>query len=345
MYRNNLPEIPSKCLNTIETPTIDSESIDIPSSQPQTTQMDNPPKSHVTPHSIPVTSAVTKQGPTTIEDLPNELLVNIFNNLDTEAPSSSLSRLHDEPTLNITTSRNQDLKNCSLISKRWRQPILPLLFKYARYILKYSEDDARPILNDLIGPVLLFLHTQSLANLVETFTLVVRSGKISNHWDGIPQLCEFDSFWQRLFSTIDPPTILIAAPVEALASLTSAVINPGYIWQFNIECHYLQLQRDKTKDNIIMGRPRSPKSSTNRSDTPILTDTPFDEHLHYSRVRSHRFSQPLVYAKKSELFQIRPWRSLLLNEGSNLQAYKSSTWYELDTPSVSNLFLISLFLI
>ncbi|KAJ8059465.1 hypothetical protein OCU04_011127 [Sclerotinia nivalis] len=332
-------ELPSSSLNTLEILTIDGKSIEISSSQPPTTPMENPPTSHVTPHTIPVD--VTKQGPTTIEDLPNELLVNILSHLDTEAPSHSHTILHDEPTLNVTTSEVRDLKNCSLISKRWRQPTLPLLFKYTRYILKYSEDDSRPILNDLTGPFLQFLHTQSLAGIVSSFTLVVREGKISNCFDGIPRCREFDSFWQRLFHMIDPSTILIAAPAAALASLTSAVISVMEAWLFGIECHYLRLQRPASKEAIVTEvteredpteLPQSlAETSGPLSRTSLLTVPDFDERLHYTLGTT---TIPQTYAKSSEIFQIRPWTSLLLNEGSNLKAYKSSLWWELDTPSI-----------
>ncbi|ESZ98229.1 dynactin [Sclerotinia borealis F-4128] len=301
-------ELPPSNLSTLEAPTIDIQTADISSSQSQTTQMENPPTSHITPHTIPL--AVTKTGPTTIEDLPNELLVDIFSHLDSEAPSSSHTILHDQPTLNVTNSSIRDLKDCSVISKRWRQATLPLLFKYTRYILKYSEDDSRPILNDLIGPFLQFIHTQSLADIISSFTLVVREKKISNCLDGRPRLGEFDRFWQGLFQTINPSTILIAAPVEALASLTSAVIKPRDLKFFEIECHYLRLQR------------------------PADEHTDYDEHTDCSHVHYRKLGDLQNYAMSSEIFHIRPWSSLLLNEGSNLEAYKSRPLWGVVTPSI-----------
>ncbi|KAF7874354.1 hypothetical protein EAF04_003026 [Stromatinia cepivora] len=331
-------EIPPPRLNTLETLAIGDGSTEISSSQPPTTPMENPPTSHVTPHAIPVD--VTKPGPTTIEDLPNELLVNILSHLDIVAPSHSHTILHDEPTLNVTASEVRDLKNCSVISKRWRQSTLPLLFKYTRYILKYSEDDSRPILNDLTGPFLQFLHTQSLAGIVSSFTLVVREEKISNCLDGRPRCREFDSFWQRLFHMIDPSTILIAAPAAALASLTSAVISEMEAWLFGIECHYLRLQRPTSKETIVTEiterggltelQQSLAETSGPLSRTSLLTVPCFDERLHYTL--GNTLLQ--TYAKSSEIFQIRPWTSLLLNEGSNLKAYKSSLWWELETPSI-----------
>ncbi|KAB8290805.1 hypothetical protein EYC80_008442 [Monilinia laxa] len=321
------PELHSPCSSTSDLPAVDNKATDMPSIQPQMTQMENPPISNVTPHKVTIPVAVVKSGPTTTEDLPNELLVNIFSHLDTEAPSSSHVILHDQPTLNVTNSSIQDLKGCSIISKRWRQATLPLLFKYTRYILKYSEDDYKPVLNDLIGPFLQFIRTQSLAGIVSSFTLVVQEEKISNCLDGRPRPCEFNSFWQRLFHTIDPSTILIAAPVEALASLTSAVVKLGDGWIFKNECHYLRLQRPASKETITMERKDLPELSESqpRTTAPLGTD---EESLQYNSYLG------INYAKSSEIFQIRPWTSLLLNEGSNLEAYKVHTWWELETPSI-----------
>lgn len=311
-------KLPSPNSRSIEASTVDSKTADILLTRPQRIQVDIPPIAHVTPHTIP--GNVTKTGPITIGDLPNELLLNILSHFDTEAPSSSDTRLHDQPTLNVTNS-TQDLKNISIVSKRWRSAVLPLLFKSTRYILKYSEEDTRPILNDLIGPFLQFLYTSFLADIVSSFTLVVKEKNISNCLDGRPRIYEFDSFWQRLFRTIDPSIILIAAPVEALGSLTSAAIDRGDLWIFETECHYLRLERPVSKEPKTIEKKNVPKPKHPQSNgQPNLPDDPNDT--------------PYI-ATSSEIFQIRPWTSLLLNEGSHLEAYKVTDWEELSTPSVS----------
>ncbi|KAF5874811.1 putative f-box domain-containing protein [Botrytis fragariae] len=324
-------DLPPSNSNGLEDLTIGNKSTEVPSIQPQTNQSGDTLISHVTPHTIP--GAVTKPGPT-IEDLPNELLVNIFSHLDIEPPSYSHTTLHDEPTLEVTSSEVQDLKNCSLISKRWRQATLRLLFKHTRYILRYSEDDYRPILNDLTGPFRQFIRRESFADIVSSFTLVVREKTISNRHDGRPRLCEFDGFWKRLFNTIDPSTVLIAAPVEALASLTSSTINDVDSWVFDIECHYLRLQRPESKELVLTEIEVLPEESGPTRFDPSVPGTPqnpdhtFDDRLHYAG--------PLgsFCAKSSEFFQIRSWTSLLLNEGSNLNAFKTDRWWELETPSI-----------
>ncbi|EDN91645.1 hypothetical protein SS1G_01049 [Sclerotinia sclerotiorum 1980 UF-70] len=140
---------------------------------------------------------------------------------------------------------------------------------------------------------------------------------------------------------IDPSTILIAAPAAALASLTSAAISVMEAWLFGIECHYLRLQRPASKEALVTeiterdnptDLPQTlPETSSPLSGMSPLTVPSFDERLHYTLATT---TLPRTYAKSSEILQIRPWTSLLLNEGSNLKAYKSSMWWELDTPSI-----------
>jgi len=62
--------------------------------------------------------------------LPEELLLHILTYLDGCPPSERQRR--QEPGLQLTDSPYLPLKNSSLVSKRWRRVVLPLLFKYAR---------------------------------------------------------------------------------------------------------------------------------------------------------------------------------------------------------------------
>ncbi|KAK4506873.1 hypothetical protein PRZ48_000606 [Zasmidium cellare] len=68
---------------------------------------------------------------TTIASLPEEILLTIFEYLDSAPPSRLKSRL--EPTLDLTNSSNHALyKSLSQVSHSWRRIILPLLFRYSR---------------------------------------------------------------------------------------------------------------------------------------------------------------------------------------------------------------------
>ncbi|USW48640.1 Putative F-box domain-containing protein [Septoria linicola] len=67
---------------------------------------------------------------TTITSLPEELLLEVFEYLDRPPPSELNAR--KEPTLSVTSSPHQDIKHISLICKRWRRIVLPVLYKYSQ---------------------------------------------------------------------------------------------------------------------------------------------------------------------------------------------------------------------
>ncbi|KXT04013.1 hypothetical protein AC578_9283 [Pseudocercospora eumusae] len=62
--------------------------------------------------------------------LPEELLLAIFDQLETPAPSDTKARL--EPNLSLTSGTDLTYKSISRVCKRWRRIISPLLFKYSR---------------------------------------------------------------------------------------------------------------------------------------------------------------------------------------------------------------------
>ncbi|PQE23676.1 F-box domain-containing protein [Rutstroemia sp. NJR-2017a BVV2] len=300
----------------------------------------------------PVPAPVKKSSPTTIEDLPNELLANIIAHLDLPAPSTSHAALHDEPTLEITHSKNTYLKSFSRVSKLWRQTAIPLLFKHARYVLRYTQEEDKPILNDLIGPFLKFTQEHQLSKIITTFTLVVREKKISNCPDNRKRTGEFDSFWRALFRVIDPTTVLIAAPAEALGALTSARIHTSDDWTFNCPCHYLRLQRKAlpTDTLTVKDEPREEDSFMNTLPRGLFPEYLSEVgHIHSSSPASPsteaftfqsqfeeraEMLEEIRYAISAEIFDLKPWTSLLLNEGSSLRAYSTWQWGERSPPSI-----------
>ncbi|PQE19226.1 F-box domain-containing protein [Rutstroemia sp. NJR-2017a BBW] len=312
------------------------------------TQTSDPPSLR----SQPVPASVKKSGPTTIEDLPNELLANIIAHLDLPAPSTSHAALHDEPTLEITHSKNTYLKSFSGVTKLWRQMAIPLLFKHPRYILNYTQEEDKPILNDLIGPFLKFAQEHQLAKIITTFTLVVREKKISNCPDNRKRTGEFDSFWRALFRVIDPTTVLIAAPAEALGALTSTRIHTSDDWTFNCPCHYLRLQRKArpTDTLTVKPEPREEDSFINTLPRGLFPENLSEVgHVHSSSPASPgtevftfqsqfeeraEMLEETRYAIEAEIFDLKPWTSLLLNEGSSLRAYATWQWWERRPPSI-----------
>nr|POF04451.1 hypothetical protein CFP56_55932 [Quercus suber] len=66
--------------------------------------------------------------PTSIDQLPEEIVLLILNCLDSRPLSEINAR--GEPTKNLTVDLAQPLKQFSQVSKRWRRSTLPLLFKF-----------------------------------------------------------------------------------------------------------------------------------------------------------------------------------------------------------------------
>ena len=65
-----------------------------------------------------------------IHRLPEELLLHIFQRLESEPPSVLKSRR--EPSLQLTSAETHTYKDISQVSSRWRRIILPLLFRHSR---------------------------------------------------------------------------------------------------------------------------------------------------------------------------------------------------------------------
>jgi hypothetical protein len=64
-----------------------------------------------------------------VDRLPEEVLLQIFEYLDSLPPSKIKAR--EEPSLSLTASDSRVLKCISCTSSRWRRVVIPLLFKYA----------------------------------------------------------------------------------------------------------------------------------------------------------------------------------------------------------------------
>lgn len=256
--------------------------------------------------------------PATIQTIPNELLVHIFGFLDGPHPSSLA--LLDEPTLDVTQAGVADLKAVSLVSKQWRQAILPVLFRHARFVVTKSNG-VRPALKREIEPFLDFARQGSLYQIITSLTLVVEDKKVERPyvWDNI------GTFWEALFEAIDPAELLIVAPVEALGALTSCDIDMEDAWAIDSPCQYLRLQKPPVHNNTLSGNIALPGESGNNTSHDTNAPKAQDD---------SKFSSSSEYPS---LFEIRPWSSILLNEGSFIKAYSTAEFWIRQPPSVGDI--------
>jgi hypothetical protein len=175
------------------------------------------------------------QAPGPINTLPNEILSHILSYLD--APRDLSAGLLDEPRFDLTQSKVSNLKAASCVSKQWRQVVFPMLFKHPQFV---EDQDYQPMLDGQIKPFLEFARSNSLDTIIESFTLVVKNAKVYTKGKNSPD--PFSSFWMTLFDLLDPPELLIIAPVEALAKLTACHILRGDAWNFDCPCRKFHLE-------------------------------------------------------------------------------------------------------
>lgn len=287
----------------------------------------------------------------TIESLPNELLLNIFRFLDGPHPSASDSMLYDEPSFDIIHSDVINLKTISEVSKRWREAVLPLLFKHlCLTIPKTKSKDANKLAIE-IKEFFDFILRHQLRNAVTTFTLVCYDHNFEEDYKRDPNNI-ISIFWESVFAMIDPVELLIVAPVEALSFFTACPVNDEESWNFDCPCQYLRLERPpfaRSLEDVVMAESSSqnPDSVSRSSTIPTITgepstipDTPkqaADSLVSMSNLiptESPTKASPRPVHTSSAILFNRPWSKLMLNEGSFIKAYSTYEFWERQPPSV-----------
>jgi hypothetical protein len=342
------------------------------------------PKSLLDVGATSVNHAAKKSASTTIQDLPNELLANIFTYLDTPQPSASTSTLTDEPKFELTHADVADLKASSCVSKQWREAILPLLFKHARFIVK-KTGPKMPIPNLIteIKPFLKFVDKSSLSKVIISFAIVAEDRKIASDLELDYRLDVFARFWHLLFQSIDPVELLVVAHAQVLGALTSCFVFVSDVQNFDCPYHYLRLRRPSAVATVVSNEAVLPHDSPTGSQAhevvePVTTtlsteNVPEDLRRHESEVELVQYSSeahqnpadgvsetpeafpeaaseassPDLFEEleawqirpeqSSTLFNIRPWSSLLLNEGSFIKAFSTYEFWLRQAPSVSEI--------
>lgn len=238
--------------------------------------------------------------------VPAEILLHIFQYLDLPAPSETC--LHDEPSLDLFTNQpghlRSPLKAASLVSRSWRSLVLPRLFCHVLWkpdVYSLSAFTLNPI------PLLRFLAENELAHRVISFTLVVdfHDPAAVDH-QVAPQIrtADLEWLWDQLFSVIDPLRFTICSRPTTLAALLSCMLYLNDAWFFDIPYHILSFSRPTRQGKGHSHQTSSSLSENNRT-TPATS----------SASRCHATSSRQI--APCPLFTIRPWTSLLLNEGSS----------------------------
>ncbi|KAI1767119.1 hypothetical protein GGR53DRAFT_143535 [Hypoxylon sp. FL1150] len=272
-----------------------------------------------------------------MDRVPPEILLHIFDFLDGTAPSQA--RLHDQPSYGMLEVEDQlslRLKSVSLVCKDWRTFVLPSLFRHIQWKPKMSSLRAFT-LNPI--PLLRFLEDNKLDRSVTTFTLIVdfvdREAD-ARHVTPEIRTVDLEWLWDQLFSVIDPLRFTIIAPPTTLAAFMSRMLFLDDAWSFSIPYHILSLGR--TTRGSLNGKSSSYNIEAHLSDL----------HLSNLEPSTARTSQPAAPPSSSSascptrnrkppacpLFTIRPWTSLLLNEGSFIKVYQTYEFFFRRPPSM-----------
>ena len=170
------------------------------------------------PQSIAVTETGQKPSPPSpsqlrLADLPNELISQIIDHLDTECPSEV--NWNKRPDTTLTHSTTVDLKTISRTSTHLRHLVLPRLFAHAR-----------------LEP------TQSTG-----FLRFVNRNKLTNHIASLvahlPGPCThlYPAWWSRLLTAIPLTTFTILCPPYVFAELAHISLVNTDSWVFNMPYH------------------------------------------------------------------------------------------------------------
>ncbi|KAI1422911.1 hypothetical protein F5Y12DRAFT_759905 [Xylaria sp. FL1777] len=260
--------------------------------------------------------------------VPPEILLHIFKYIDGPAPSDV--RLHDEPSIDLLANKagrpTPYLKTASLVSRFWRSLIMPRLFRHILWkprVYSLSAFTLNPL------PLLRFLTENHLAHNVMTFTLAI------DFYDPVPifdqvapriRSVDLEWLWDQLFSVIDPLRFTILARPTTLASLLSCMLYLNDAGSFDIPYHILSISRTTRQSSTKSDRPSINTSSDIQPATPSILPTS-------RRLASSSTSIPRAVAS-CPLFTVRPWTSLLLNEGSFDKVYLMDEFYLRRPPSI-----------
>lgn len=339
-----------------------------------------------------------------INTLPPELISHIFSFLDGPAPSDV--RLRDQPSPTMLASPDAPLKLVSLVSKRWRAIILPVLFRHILWafdrwdlVFPGASGSNTGASSDAAGnpttlPLIAFIRANSLGRCVESLTLIVsdrmygqyrlaeaanaagsgrRSDYTSKEGDDLDEdvmsvLSKARSMdgwtsrwrqhsarsedsnwlWEILFEAMDPKRFTVIALPRMLASLLSRMLFLGDAWSFRDQCHILSLDRrtpeslerwnpDKPRERSEGGSAdgdEEPQASSPEESTSAPESSASASSSSKQPAQSSRHCGDAGKAVKTILFTIRPWTSILLNEGSSTRVYKTYEFFLKRPPSI-----------
>ncbi|KAI4121953.1 MAG: hypothetical protein LQ347_006682 [Umbilicaria vellea] len=237
--------------------------------------------------------------------LPQELLDHIISYLDVEPPS--LQTLRREPSITLTESDAQPLKNLSRTSRSLRRLTIVTLFKFARIRLNRLSIEGiveQPSGSEEINDFGDFVRINALRSHIKGLVLYTEvdlgpeltstGPRLSSDVSAGLASFELAHVWGNLLTTLHPNFITMAAPPSTLALLASCVSKDRDAWAFDMPLHILHFK------------------------------------MSYSAPSATSLGPP----GEADLFHIRDWSHCTLNEGSSLRLYSTYEYFLKTTPSI-----------
>ncbi|KAG8677294.1 hypothetical protein FPOAC2_03417 [Fusarium poae] len=279
-----------------------------------------------------------------MHNLPVELVNHILTFIDPEADLQS--RIYQDPaklSRPVSSGPNTPLKNASLVCRLWRTSLIKPLFRHVVWSFwRFFKPTTQDIVSEI--EVLSFIRRNNLSSTVESFTILIdvpkKSGEIQDpdaqfwgvlppavlrpearptmYWshsvsdnerdgdheqiryiqDRIEVYHDNNWLWHTIFNVIDPLRITLISPIDTLACLVSRSVDLSSNWAFDNTYHVLSLSRPS----------RSPGHKRGSDLLP-------------SQLAGLRDRIPC------DLFHIRDWPSLLINEGSFAPVYSTYEFF------------------
>lgn len=308
-----------------------------------------------------------------MESLPNELLIQIASQFDTEAPS--VTNFPHEPSFHLTEFELTPLKLLSLVSWRWRKITLPILFRYSRISLdkepQWVPIDARLV--DSMQTELTKLSNHEF-QIYHKMRSKFKSSSIFAYDEA------FDDVLINLCRIQDGDDFLKAVPhILWLPHLPKAFDSfSRFVAQYDLKHHIksvvvltdkeYELRHVSTADaplaravadiwtaifshlepiRVVVAAP--PSTLAGLLDTQMLSADvwAFDMKMHYIELvqpEPSRFEhmKSKCRAWNSALIHCRPWNHLGYNEGSSIAAYSTYEYHLKQSPKILYLLLLRL---
>lgn len=138
--------------------------------------------------------------------------------------------------------------------------------------------------------------------------------------------------WDLVFGVINPLRFTLIASPRMLAFLLARMLYLGDEWSFSQSHHVLSLSREDPKE-------LKARATSTVTDEEWQQRQPAQEATHEPHTPATSTSRPASSLSRpmrapSALFTLRPWTSLLLNEGSSTRVYKTYEYFHKRPPSL-----------